>query len=176
MKFAQIVFALGIVLLVMGGVEANQGAKGKFVAVKDSQAAKLFARAKDDDFMGSDGCKDCHSIQAESFPASGHAAFMHDPKAPLNKQGCEGCHGPGFIHQADDNAEVIAFRKMSPAESSAACLRCHETSLPETHWKRTEHATPTYRAYRATKFIPIPNRTSFPVLALPKGRETQSNR
>lgn len=140
MKFAQIVFALGIVLLVMGGVEANQGAKGKFIAVKDSQAAKLFARAKEDDFMGSDGCKDCHSSQAESFPASGHAAFMHDPKAPLNKQGCEGCHGPGFIHQAEENAEVIAFRKMSPAESSAACLRCHETSLPETHWKRTEHA------------------------------------
>lgn len=51
--------------------------------------------------------------------------MMFNAKLPLDKQGCEGCHGPGNIHQADENAEVIVFRKMSPEESTAACMRCH---------------------------------------------------
>lgn len=53
---------------------------------------------------------------------------------------CEGCHGPGNIHQADENAEVIVFREMSPEESTAACMRCHGQTLSENHWKTNEHS------------------------------------
>lgn len=134
MRLQTILMIGGLATLVFGAVGAeNQGSKA-------SVAQKLFARAKPDDFMGSEGCADCHAEKAKAFTASAHAAFMVDPKLPLDRQGCEGCHGPGFIHQADENPEVIAFRGMDPKEASAACLRCHEQTLSETHWKRTAHA------------------------------------
>ena len=86
------------------------------------------------------GCAECHASKAAHFSESAHAAYMSDPKLPLDRRGCQGCHGPGYIHQAEDNAEVISFTKMSPKESSAACLRCHEKTMDPNHWKRTEHA------------------------------------
>jgi predicted CXXCH cytochrome family protein len=134
MKVQAVILSLGIGMLLYGAANADQSTKSA------DQARKLFARAKADDFMGDEGCVDCHGEKAKSFKQSPHAAFMSDPKLPNDKRGCEGCHGPGFIHQADENAEVIAFRKMDPKESAAACLRCHESTLSESHWKRSEHA------------------------------------
>ncbi len=90
--------------------------------------------------MGSEGCADCHQERVKNFRNSPHFAFVSDPKLPLEKRGCEGCHGPGRIHQAEDGAEVISFTKMTPAESSAACLRCHATTMNEPQWKKTHHA------------------------------------
>lgn len=107
---------------------------------KLSQADKLFARAKDDDYTGSVACAECHEGKFNHFNESPHAMFMSDEKLPLSKRGCEGCHGPGKIHQSEDNPENISFRKMSPKEASAACLRCHEKTMTTSHWKRTEHA------------------------------------
>jgi predicted CXXCH cytochrome family protein len=98
-----------------------------------SDAAKLFARAKADDFMGDEYCVDCHKGISANFGQSPHAALMSDPKLPASKRGCEGCHGPGGIHQADENPEVIAFRAISAKESTAACMS-------ETHWKRSAHS------------------------------------
>lgn len=134
MRLQTILMIGGLATLVFGAVGAeHQGGQ-------DSIAKKLFARAKPDDFMGSEGCADCHAEKVKAFSTSAHAAFMVDPKLPQDRQGCEGCHGPGFIHQADDNPEVIPFRGMDPKEASAACLRCHEQTLSENHWKRTAHA------------------------------------
>ncbi|MFZ4506107.1 MAG: cytochrome c3 family protein [Fimbriimonas sp.] len=134
MKIEAIVLAAGLALLLFCSASSSQKGTG------NSQADKLFARAKEDDFMGDRGCAECHSKVSKNFKASPHATFMVDPKLPLAKRGCEGCHGPGQIHQAEMNSEVIAFRKMSAKESSAACLRCHGQTLNESHWKRTEHA------------------------------------
>ena len=136
MKFQALVLAIGIVMLALGvsGGAAGDQAKGK------SQAERLFARATPDDYMSQQGCAECHSKIVENFPASPHAALVADANLPLDKQGCQGCHGPGNIHQAEENPEVISFTKMSPKESSAACLRCHEKTMAPSHWKRTEHA------------------------------------
>ena len=90
--------------------------------------------------MGSVGCAECHESKFNNFNQSPHAMFMTNTDLPDSKRGCEGCHGPGKIHQAENNAEVISFRKMDPKEASAACLRCHEKTLDQAHWKRTEHA------------------------------------
>lgn len=90
--------------------------------------------------MSQQGCVECHPKVSRNFGGSPHAALMSDPNLPLDKQGCQGCHGPGHIHQAEENPEVISFTKMSPKESAAACLRCHEKTLSEAHWKKTEHA------------------------------------
>jgi predicted CXXCH cytochrome family protein len=133
MKFQAQFLIVGIALLSYGFVEETQS-KGS------SQADRLFARATEDDYMSDAGCAECHSEKAAHFAESPHAAYMSDPKLPLDKRGCQGCHGPGYIHQAEENPEVIAFLKWSPKESAAACLRCHGKTLSDSHWKRTEHA------------------------------------
>lgn len=133
MRVDTIVLIAGLATMLLGVVSATP-------QKVPSQADRIFARAKDDDYMGDSGCKDCHEDRVANFHASGHAAFMSDPKLPNSKKGCEGCHGAGYVHQADENPEVVSFTKFSPKESSAACLRCHESSLPTTHWKDTAHA------------------------------------
>lgn len=133
MKYQALFLTLGIALLSFGFTTSPQ-TKGA------SQAEKLFARATPEDYMSEAGCGECHSERVKNFPASPHAALVSDESLPLDKRGCQGCHGPGHIHQADENAEVIAYRKMSPKESAAACLRCHQKTLSQTHWKQTEHA------------------------------------
>lgn len=133
MRFQALFLIVGIALLTFGFSGGTQ-AKAK------SQAERLFARASEDDYMSDQGCMECHPSKAEHFAESPHAAFMSDPELPLSKRGCQGCHGPGYIHQAEEDPEVISFTSMSPKESSAACLRCHEKTLDQSHWKRTEHA------------------------------------
>ncbi len=133
MKFQALFLAVGIAMLSLGFSGTLQSKSG-------SQAEKLFARAKPDDFMNEEACAECHAGKAKNFPASPHASLVSDEKLPPEKRGCQGCHGPGRIHQAEKNAEVISFTKMSPKESSAACLRCHEKTMAPSHWKRTEHA------------------------------------
>ncbi|HXH59791.1 MAG TPA: cytochrome c3 family protein [Fimbriimonadaceae bacterium] len=119
----------------------SYGFVGATQSTGKSQADRLFARAQADDYMGSNaGCMECHPDKVEHFSESPHAAFMSDPNLPPDKSGCQGCHGPGNIHVADENAEVISFTKMSPKESSAACLRCHEKTMDKNQWHRTDHA------------------------------------
>jgi len=90
--------------------------------------------------MGDAACGECHAKAVAGFANSAHAPLVADPKLPLNKRGCEACHGPGKIHQAEDGAEVISYTTLTPKESSAACLRCHGETLNPNHWKRTQHA------------------------------------
>lgn len=133
MKVQALLLSIGLALLTYGFTTA--GPKGPV-----SQADKLFARATKDDYMGNEACAECHEKASKGFNQSAHAAFVSDPKLPLDERGCEGCHGPGKIHQAENGAEVISFRAMSPKESSAACLRCHGETLNPNHWKRNAHA------------------------------------
>lgn len=134
MKIQALLLTVGFVSLIYGGASLGQKAP------PHSQAEKLFARAKADDFGGDSSCAGCHAEKAAAFKHSPHAAYMIDPKLPLDKKGCEGCHGPAGLHQAEKDPENISFTKMSPKESSAACLRCHEQTLSEKHWKRTAHS------------------------------------
>lgn len=133
-KIQTLVLVIGLALTSYCFVAAQGSAQGK------NQAARLFAKATPEDYIGSAACAECHGSKVENFAQSPHAMFMTNTDLPDSKRGCEGCHGPGKLHTAEENSEVIAFRKMSPAESSAACLRCHETTLTASHWKRTEHA------------------------------------
>lgn len=133
MKREAIVLALGLALLFVGTAQSGQR-QGK------SQAEKLFARATPDDYIGDESCASCHEEVSRAFPASGHAAFMAAENLPNGKKGCEGCHGPGGIHQADENSEVLDFNKMTAKEVDAACMRCHDGTFSKNHWSRTVHA------------------------------------
>lgn len=134
MKTQVLLLVLGVASLLYGATHLDQKPQHA------SKADQLFAKAKPDDYMGDSGCADCHAAKVANFKRSPHAAFMSDPKLPLQKRGCEGCHGPGFIHRADQNPEVITFTKEDAKESSEACLRCHAQTLSEAHWKKTAHA------------------------------------
>lgn len=107
---------------------------------QESFPLRLFKQAKAEDFAGSEACSECHAETAAAFPNSGHATFMEGKKLPVDKQGCEGCHGPGMIHVREENPEVIAYPKMSPKQVAQACLRCHASTMKLSHWYQTEHA------------------------------------
>lgn len=134
MKYHLLLLALGIGSLVFGAFAADPN------RTPTSRAEQLFARATADDFLGDAACADCHPDKSTAFPSSLHAAPMKNSKLPLNQQGCEGCHGAGGIHQSEDNPDVVAFKKWNAKDSSAACLRCHDATLSDAHWKQSGHA------------------------------------
>jgi len=128
-----------ILILVAGAVMLTLGFTSVQQPRGNSKAEKLFARATPDDYMNEEACGECHAQIVKNYPSSPHAALVADSKAPVDRQGCQGCHGPGRIHQAEENPEVISYTKLSAKESSAACLRCHEKTMSPSHWKRTAH-------------------------------------
>lgn len=103
---------------------------------------RLFQNAKEDDFTGSSACAECHATKYENFISSAHYAYMQVEGLPFNKKGCEGCHGPGKMHDPEKDTDVvIAFKKISAKEVSDACLRCHGTTLKMSQWHQTEHGS-----------------------------------
>lgn len=102
----------------------------------------LFAQAKPEDFIGEKECAQCHRPFAESFDRSPHASYVRDPKLPVEKRGCEACHGPGEIHLVDvkDWTKVISFSRLKPKEVALVCLRCHADTMRLSQWHRTAHA------------------------------------
>lgn len=106
----------------------------------------LFAQAKPDDYLTDDMCADCHKSAHASAGNSPHALYMQNPKNPIDKRGCQACHGPGGIHvnhllKEDKPYEnVISYTKAKPEEINAACLRCHTDTLTMAHWQKTGHA------------------------------------
>lgn len=145
MRLGTVVLGLGVVALLVGAPPKADKPADKPAPPKESKhdagfPLSLFAKAKADDFIGTAGCEGCHADKVANFRMSGHATYVSDPKLPADKQGCEACHGPGMLHTAEDNPQVIAYSKVSPKEASAACLRCHEKTMTPAHWRRTGHA------------------------------------
>ncbi len=58
----------------------------------------LFAEAKPSDYLNDSDCADCHKSAHASAGNSPHNLYMQNPKNPIDKRGCQGCHGPGDIH------------------------------------------------------------------------------
>jgi hypothetical protein len=100
----------------------------------------LFATAKPEDYMGEKDCASagCHYPHADNFNRSPHAPFMRDPKLPLDKQGCEGCHGPANPH-LEDPQKIFSYSDSKPADIAAMCLRCHADTMRLSQWHRTQH-------------------------------------
>lgn len=101
---------------------------------------QLFAEAKDEDFGGEESCMACHPDRMDSFKRSPHYQYVHNEKLGPSKQGCESCHGPVMIHQREEDPKVMSFTNGKPKDISAACLRCHESTMRPEHWAKTEHA------------------------------------
>jgi DmsE family decaheme c-type cytochrome len=98
-----------------------------------SQAYAQAQAQKSSGYAGSTVCSTCHAAQAASFGATPKGArFLQHPGSPIEKLGCEGCHGPSQQHAetgGSENGGMIAFSKKSKtpvAERNAICLQCHE--------------------------------------------------
>lgn len=106
----------------------------------------LFKQAKPEDYIDEGNCVECHKEAHASATNSPHAKFVNNPSNPLDRRGCQSCHGPGGPHIAhlkdedDPYKYVISYTRSKPAESAAACLRCHDDTMTAAHWRRTGHA------------------------------------
>ncbi len=106
----------------------------------------LFVHTEEGDFSNEKNCNGCHRASVETFARSPHAAFMYDPHSPVDKQGCQACHGPSKRHMdhrkedEDRYANVISYSHATPEQIATACLRCHADTMTTSHWKRTSHA------------------------------------
>ncbi len=102
----------------------------------------LFAQASPEAYIGDRECAACHKEPTQTFNASPHALWVRDPKLPVDKRGCEACHGPGEVHleNVKDRRKVIDFDQLKPREVSMVCLRCHADTMRLSQWHRTAHA------------------------------------
>ena len=79
----------------------------------------------------------CHD-QSESLKGTAHAQALN-PRSPAATRGCESCHGSGQAHVDDDaKGNIRKFAQLSPAESSQACLTCHNRG-PYAAWEGSAH-------------------------------------
>lgn len=96
--------------------------------------------APDATYVGSEGCAVCHDEAYEYYRRTVHYKVRYF-EVPGQELGCEGCHGPGSVHAAERGSldKIIGFDKLTPAQSSAICLKCHaQGSLM--HWSSNLHA------------------------------------
>ncbi len=121
---------------------------------KNAGKAEKKGGAKNEDapatYVGSQACVKCHSNQFGSFAATLHGdIFLKKPRSALEKEGCEGCHGPASRHvlskETDNGAvgDIVSFRNNSPRpteERNAVCLSCHERG-DRTYWDGSTHET-----------------------------------
>ncbi|MBI2816558.1 MAG: ammonia-forming cytochrome c nitrite reductase subunit c552 [Acidobacteria bacterium] len=103
------------------------------------------AKAADDaEYIGSETCKTCHEdsfIRWSKTPMG--RAFLEHAKTPLEKRGCEACHGPGKAHVegGGDVSAIIRFgneSKQTAQEQNDQCLQCHEKGN-RMFWRASPH-------------------------------------
>jgi DmsE family decaheme c-type cytochrome len=95
-------------------------------------------------YVGTDTCKGCHEDYYKGFIKS-----VHGKKAvsgnPINREGCESCHGPGVQHVEKGGGKGVGLlvfgRKGDARSKDSKCLTCHEVSKDMPFWDLSKHKT-----------------------------------
>lgn len=105
----------------------------------------LFEQAKPEDYIDEAACARCHKKAHANLQPSPHRSFVSDTSLPIDKQGCQSCHGPGGPHvehrlnPEDRYNYVISYTRVTPMQAAMACMRCHNDTMTLAHFKRTGH-------------------------------------
>ena len=86
------------------------------------------------DFIGTEGCAECHEELVRDFRTADHAKLMSKGPNSID-MGCESCHGAGSKHQESGGAPGTII---NPKTSSETCYQCHldikaQFNLPYSH-------------------------------------------
>ncbi len=88
-------------------------------------------------YAANDVCKTCHQdVWEKHFANTPHSALLKG-----DQHGCQSCHGPGQAHVdgGGDITKIIRFETMSPAQTAAICLKCHQSTLETQNFSKSEH-------------------------------------
>ena len=98
----------------------------------------------DSEFVGSESCKDCHEAQYNKFVKSIHGKKAI-PGNPVNRDGCESCHGPGAQHVEKGGGKGVGLlvfgRKTDARAKNSRCLACHDVTRDMPFWNLSKHKT-----------------------------------
>lgn len=86
-----------------------------------------------------EACKTCHEETFEAFKKENpHYQTILDPKLPVEKKGCESCHGPGRKHLNKEEG-FISFKDKNAKIRSDPCLKCHQREKTFFQFNRGVH-------------------------------------
>jgi DmsE family decaheme c-type cytochrome len=138
--------ALLVCSVVMAGRAEPLGSQTPKENPKQAAQSHKYVRPTDPSlYVGTDVCKTCHEDLYNTLATSPHFVTTIDSKLDAQKgpewHGCEACHGPGKEHVegGGDTTKIFAFKDVAPAESSARCLDCHQSSHEQSNYGRSLH-------------------------------------
>ncbi len=98
----------------------------------------------DTGYVGIETCKACHPDLYSGFVKSVHGKKTI-PGSPINREGCESCHGPGAQHAEKGGGKGVAIftfgRKTESNARDSRCLACHEDMQGVENWNISMHKT-----------------------------------
>jgi DmsE family decaheme c-type cytochrome len=88
-------------------------------------------------YADNDVCKTCHQeLWEKHFEGTPHSALLKK-----DGHGCQSCHGPAQAHVdgGGDVTKIVRFETLSPAQTAAICIGCHQSSLETDNFSKSEH-------------------------------------
>lgn len=93
-------------------------------------------------FVGNQPCRTCHPDITSTFFRNPHHKNQLNDGLPVDRQGCEGCHGPAKEHveAKGDKTKIFAFSLKNSRQILDNCLRCHTQTLSRANIRRSQHS------------------------------------
>ena len=134
LKVIKVLFICGAISVAITWLASNSSSQ----SVKTAKPQPVTYNAAD--YIGEDGCKDCHEDQFKAFSTTSHAKLHKINSWKGKVTGCESCHGPGKAHAEEgDPAKIISFKNKGSKEISETCLGCHSGKEEHNNFRRGEH-------------------------------------
>lgn len=119
-------------------VEIHGSNTDDFLISRNEEYPGFFSSTCDAEYVGSETCLECHCDKDKWWTQSAHSMGDCDEKTPPERQGCEGCHGPGGNHYGR-LAGIGRFEFASAGDSDALCLKCHRDEMYMPDYENSMH-------------------------------------
>jgi len=130
-KYPLLAVALVLVISLLGSPSRADEPKAKAATASSADTAGSGAYASDD------VCQTCHQeVWDKHFQNTPHRALLTG-----GRHGCQACHGPAQAHVdgGGDVTKIIRFETLTPAQTSAICTQCHQSSLETQNFAKSAH-------------------------------------